>query len=55
VRTGTEGRALAFLRLDRALEALDRGQELVAGGHAVQLDPPAWLILPQRDAAGTQD
>lgn len=43
-RTGTAGRALALLRLDRALgtqtEALD------AGGRAVRLDPPPWLILP---------
>lgn len=46
VRSGVDGRAIAFLRLDRALAA---GAPLTAGGRPVRLDPPAWLILPQRD------
>lgn len=49
VRTGTAGRAIALLRLDRALEAVETGKILTAGGRAVRLDPPSWLILPQRD------
>jgi tRNA-modifying protein YgfZ len=44
VRSGVAGRALALLRLDRAL-----GQGLRAGGIEVLLDPPPWLILPHRE------
>lgn len=51
VRTGINGRAIALLRLDRALEAIAVGQTLTADGRAVRLDPPDWLILPQRDEA----
>ena len=51
VRTGVAGRALALLRLDRAIEAIDAGKALSAGGRAVRLDAPSWLILPQRDPA----
>jgi tRNA-modifying protein YgfZ len=51
VRSGMNGRAVALLRLDRALEALEAGKTLTAGGKAIQLDPPAWLILPSREAA----
>lgn len=50
VRVSTEGRALALLRLDRTLEALDAGQMLSAGGRPVRLDPPPWLLLPQRES-----
>jgi folate-binding protein YgfZ len=53
VRTGTAGRALALLRLDRAMEAVDAGTQLTAAGRDIRLDPPAWLMLPQRqDASG---
>jgi folate-binding protein YgfZ len=51
VRTGVAGRAIALLRLDRALEAIDAGKSLSAAGRAVHLDAPSWLILPQRDPA----
>jgi folate-binding protein YgfZ len=51
VRTGVAGRAIALLRLDRALEALAAGQHLSAGGRQIRLDPPPWLILPQREDA----
>lgn len=51
VRTGVAGRALALVRLDRALEAVDAGKSLSAAGRAVRLDAPPWLILPQRDPA----
>jgi folate-binding protein YgfZ len=53
VRTGAPGRSLALLRLDRALEAVAAGKKLSAAGREIRLDPPSWLILPQReDAAG---
>ncbi|MBN8606561.1 MAG: folate-binding protein YgfZ [Caulobacterales bacterium] len=50
VRTGADARAMAFLRLDRALDAKE---PLAAGGKEVRLAPPDWLILP--GAAGTPD
>jgi folate-binding protein YgfZ len=46
VRATGDGRALALLRLDRALEAERRGQNLHAGEIVVRLAPPDWLILP---------
>ncbi|MEZ5995058.1 MAG: hypothetical protein R3C25_04835 [Hyphomonadaceae bacterium] len=46
VRTGAPGRAIALLRLDRALAA----PALTAGGRPVRLAPPPWLALPQREA-----
>jgi hypothetical protein len=48
VRTGITGRAIALLRLDRALRA---NAPLTADGREVTLDPPPWLILPQSDDA----
>ncbi|KAF0181241.1 MAG: folate-binding protein YgfZ [Hyphomonadaceae bacterium] len=48
IRSGIEGCAIAFLRLDRALEAGERNQALVAQGLTLRLDPPAWLIMPAR-------
>lgn len=50
VRTGMQGRAIALLRLDRALEAIGKGEQLTAGEKPVRLDPPAWLIMPQHGA-----
>jgi len=51
VRTGMTGRAMALLRLDRAI-----GQTLAVGGRGVALDPPGWLILPGAGgAAGAPD
>jgi len=47
VRTGAEGRALALLRLDRALAA---SEPLIAEGRLVRLAPPDWLALPTADA-----
>lgn len=49
VRTGVAGRAIALLRLDRALDAVAAGKALTAGGREIRLDPPAWLILPSRE------
>lgn len=43
VRSGGLGRAMALLRLDRALAAT----ALTAGDKAVRLDPPGWLTLPE--------
>jgi tRNA-modifying protein YgfZ len=51
VRSGVAGRAIALLRLDRALEAVAAGQDLTAAGRQIRLDPPPWLILPQREGA----
>jgi folate-binding protein YgfZ len=51
IRTGAAGRAIALLRRDRALEPVETGKVLTAGGRAVRLDPPSWLFLPQRDPA----
>ncbi len=48
VRTGMEGRAIALLRLDRALTA----PSLTAEGRDIRLAPPPWLILPQREGGG---
>ena len=49
VRSGIPGRAIALLRLDRALDAADKGQALTTGDKTVRLDPPPWLLLPTRD------
>lgn len=49
VRTGLAGRAIALLRLDRALDAVAAGKPLTAAGREIRLDPPSWLILPQRE------
>ncbi len=43
VRASAPGRAIALLRLDRALEA---SNPLTAAGRPVRLDPPSWLRLP---------
>ncbi len=50
VRSGQGSRALALLRLDRALEAEAKGLTLTAGGVSAKLDPPPWLILPAAGA-----
>ena len=49
IRSGVDGRAIALLRLDRALDATEKGQQLTAGDKPVRLDPPEWLLLPVRD------
>jgi tRNA-modifying protein YgfZ len=46
VRGAIDGRALALLRLDRAAEAMAKGDALIADGKVLTLDPPAWLIVP---------
>jgi tRNA-modifying protein YgfZ len=51
VRSGAPGRAIALLRLDRALAAIKAGAVLTADGREVSLDPPPWLIPPQSDEA----
>lgn len=43
VRSGAEGRAIALLRLDRALAAT---VPLSVEDRPVKLDPPPWLLLP---------
>jgi folate-binding protein YgfZ len=49
VRSGIPGRAIVLLRLDRALDAIGKGQHLTAGDKPLRLDPPPWLLLPARD------
>lgn len=51
IRSGIAGRAIALLRLDRALEAAEAGTPLLAGDKPVRLDPPDWLILPTKGDA----
>lgn len=51
IRTGGEGHALALLRLDRAMDATSKGQNLTADGKILRMAPPDWLILPAADAA----
>jgi tRNA-modifying protein YgfZ len=50
VRSGIEGRAIALLRLDRALESQAAGTPLIADGKVLRLDPPPWLVLPDGGA-----
>jgi tRNA-modifying protein YgfZ len=50
VRTGAEGRAIALMRLDRALELSANGACLSVEDREIRLDPPPWLILPSREA-----
>lgn len=52
VRSGVQGRAIALVRLDRALEAREAGTPLMAGETPVRLDPPDWLILPDAHPSG---
>ena len=49
VRTARAGRAIALLRLDRALDTVAARKPLTAAGREIRLDPPHWLILPQRE------
>lgn len=49
VRSAEPGRAIALIRLDRALEAQSKGEVLTAGGRAVRLAPPVWLALPAEE------
>jgi folate-binding protein YgfZ len=51
IRTGLAGRAIALLRLDRAIDAVAAGRSLTAAGREIRLDPPPWLILPRREDA----
>lgn len=53
VRSGGPGRAIALLRLDRALAATAHGHVLNAGDRPVRLDPPPWLHLPASDGAAS--
>jgi hypothetical protein len=50
VRATKHGGGFALVRLDRALEAQQRGEKLMAGEREIRLDPPDWLILPQGGA-----
>ena len=51
VRSSGAGRAIALVRLDRAIEASENGVSLSAEGREIRLDPPPWLILPSREDA----
>ncbi|MFT3729687.1 MAG: folate-binding protein [Terricaulis sp.] len=52
MRSAQTGRGIALMRLDRALEAHERGEKLMAGEREIRLDPPAWLILPPTKLEG---
>ena len=41
--TGTDGRALALVRLDRVSEAASAGEDITAMGQKVRLQRPSWL------------
>jgi hypothetical protein len=45
----SQGVGIALLRLDRAKEALHKGEALTAGDVRLTLDPPSWLILPSAE------
>ena len=51
VRTGMPDRAIALVRLDRALEAQAAGTPLTVAGREVRLAPPPWLIPPSQESA----
>jgi folate-binding protein YgfZ len=44
--TGTEGRGLVMIRLDRAADALNAGETIRAGGIPVRLEKPSWVRFP---------
>ncbi|MBU6373614.1 MAG: folate-binding protein [Alphaproteobacteria bacterium] len=46
VRTSAGGFALAALRLDRALEAAEKGASPTADGRPIRIAPPDWLLMP---------
>jgi folate-binding protein YgfZ len=54
-RTGSaaDGRGLAMIRLDRAADALAAGEAILAGGHPVRLERPAWATFSVPAAAAT--
>jgi tRNA-modifying protein YgfZ len=41
--TGSQGRGLLMIRLDRAEDALRSGETIRAGGIPVTLEKPAWI------------
>jgi len=49
VRSGADGRAIALIRLDRALELSANGARFTVEDREIRLDPPSWLILPSRE------
>lgn len=52
-RSAVAGVGIALVRLDRAREAIDAGVPLIAGETPVTLDPPDWLLMPEKtDAKG---
>jgi tRNA-modifying protein YgfZ len=52
--SAAKGRGLALIRLDRAAEALSRGEPLLAGGTAINLVKPDWarFAFPGEALAG---
>jgi tRNA-modifying protein YgfZ len=51
--TGSKGRGLALIRLDRAADALAAGEVIRAGGLPVRLDKVAWASFPFPSEAAT--
>jgi folate-binding protein YgfZ len=50
--TGSEGRGLVMIRLDRADDALKAGETIRAGGIPVRLEKPSWIRFPFPGEAG---
>ena len=48
--TGSDGRGLALVRLDRAADALAAGETIRAGGLPVRLEKPDWIAFSFPDA-----
>jgi len=44
--TGSQGRGLLMIRLDRAADALHAGETIRAGGIPVRLEKPSWIAFP---------
>jgi folate-binding protein YgfZ len=44
--TGSQGRGLLMIRLDRAADALNAGETIRAGGIPVRLEKPSWIAFP---------
>jgi folate-binding protein YgfZ len=51
--TGSKGRGLAMIRLDRAADALAAGEVIRAGGLPVRLDKPGWVSFSFPSEAAT--
>jgi folate-binding protein YgfZ len=49
------GGGLARVRIDRMAEAMDKNEEITAGGHPIRLDEPSWLAAELAAMAGAKE